>query len=98
MVQLSTLLLCCGLFRPGMVWSSTPCDLGRNGYTWVAVVGFVMQVLQIHLRSCFICSFEVAGLAKRYFCTECASECRAPLRNPALIALMRDAMGGFHKF
>jgi hypothetical protein len=97
MVRLSTLLLCCGWFRPGMVWSSTCCGLGRSGYTWVAVVGFVVQVLQIPLRGRFICPFEVAELAKRYFCTECASRCGAPLRNPALIALMRDEMGVLHK-
>jgi hypothetical protein len=66
-------------------------------YTWVAVVGFVVQVLRIPLRGCFICPFDVAGLAKRFCCTECASRCGAPLRNPALIALMRDAMGGLHK-
>jgi hypothetical protein len=64
---------------------------------WVAAMGLVLQVLHIHLCGCFICPFEVAGLAKRYFHTECASRCGAPLRNPVLIALMKDAMGGLQK-
>jgi hypothetical protein len=83
MVWLLILPLCCGWLQPSMVWSSTLCGLGRSGYTRVAVMGFVVQVLQIPLRGHFICPFEVAGLAKRYFCTECTSRCRAPLRNPA---------------
>jgi hypothetical protein len=41
--------------------------------------------------------FELAGLARRYFCTEYLSGCGAPLRNLALIALMSDAMGRLHK-
>jgi hypothetical protein len=80
-----------------MVWSSTCCSLGSSGYIWVAAMGFVVQVLQTPLCGCFKCPFEVAGLARRHFHTECTSMCEAPLRNPALIALMRDAMGELHK-
>ncbi len=61
MVRSSTLLLCCGWFRLGMVWSSTHCGLGRSGYTWVVVVGFVVWVLQIPYKyfefPCAVASF-----------------------------------------
>jgi hypothetical protein len=79
-----------------MVRSSILCGLGRSGSVWVVVVGLVVQVLQIPLRSCVICPFEVVGLAKGYFRNEW-SRSRAPLRNPALVALMRDAMGRLQK-
>ncbi len=78
------------VFRP--LWR-----LRRSGSSWVAVVGLVVLVLQIPMGGCFICPFEVEELAKRYFCTECASRCAPPLRNPASIALRRDAMGGLQK-
>ena len=49
-------------------------------------------VLLIPLRGHFVCPFKVVGLGARNFWMDLALRCRAPLRNPVLIALMSEVI------
>ncbi len=79
-----------------MVTSGTLCGV-RIMWVFGACVSSLGIVLQIPLRGLFICPLAVAGLDMRYFRTVSASKCGAPSRNPALIALSIDAIGGLQK-
>ncbi len=41
--------------------------------------------------------FNVAGLGIRYFWTDLALRCGTPWRKPALMALIREVIGGLHR-
>jgi hypothetical protein len=60
-------------------------------------LGVRLVVLRRPLRGRFMWPFDVAGLAIRYLRTVCVSKFGAPLRNPALMALRRDDIGGLHR-
>ena len=64
---------------------------GRKGR-----VGFGV-VLCRPLRGRFMWPFDVAGLGIRYFWTDLALRCGAPQRKPALMALIREVIGGLQR-
>ena len=49
------------------------------------------------LRGHFMWSFDVVELGIRYFWTDSALRCGAPRRKPALMALIRQEIGGLQR-
>ena len=64
---------------------------GRKGWVGLGVV-FCRP-----LRGCFMWPFDVVGLGIRYFWTDLALRCGALQRKPALMALIREVIGGLQR-
>jgi hypothetical protein len=63
---------------------------GREGHVGLGVL------LRRPLRGHFMWPFNVVGLGIRYFWTDLALRCGVPRRKPALMALIREVIGGLH--
>ena len=64
---------------------------GRKGWSGLGVV------LCRPLHGRFMWPFDVVGLGIRYFWTDLALRCGAPWRKPALMALIREVIGGWQR-
>ncbi len=64
---------------------------GRKGHVGLGVV------LCRPLHGCFMWPFDVTALGIRYFWMDLALRCGAPLRKPALMALIREVIGGLQR-
>jgi hypothetical protein len=67
---------------------------GGHGTEVQVVLGVVLRRL---LRGHFTWPFDVAGLGIRYFWMDLALRCGVLRRKPALMALIREVIGGVHR-